>query len=247
MILKHSVYDTDTHFSIDPTTRALTNESLQKTSLIQNDHNSERFTFEMPRTIEGHDMSKCDIVQVHYLNVDAQTKAQSKGVYEVTDMQISPDGDDVVICSWLIPCTATKYAGSLSFLLRFCCMAEDGKTLHYAWHTSPYSGISISDGIYNGDTVSAEYPEILREWERELLNNMIASVEQTQETVASGGLNVWTMTMGDGRTFDFKVKNGEDGHTPAKGTDYFTEADKTEMVDQVLARLPVYAGEVENI
>lgn len=211
MILKHSVYDTDTHFSIDPATRALNNEALQKTSLIQNDHNCERFTFEMPRTIEGHDMSKCDIVQVHYINIDAQTKAQSKGVYEVTDMQISPDGDDVVICSWLIPCTATQYVGSLSFLLRFCCVADDGKTLHYVWHTAIYSGISISNGIYNGDIVSEEFPEILREWQKELQNNMIASVEQTQSTAADGGLNVWTMKMGDGRTFDFRVYNGRAG------------------------------------
>ena len=211
MILKHSVYDTDTHFSIDPATRALNNEALQKTSLIQNDHNCERFTFELPRTIEGHDMSKCDIVQVHYINIDAQTKAQSKGVYEVTDMQISPDGDDVVICSWLIPQTATKYVGSLSFLLRFCCIADDGKTLHYVWHTAIYSGISVSNGIYNGEIVSEEFPEILREWQKELHNNMIASVEQTTATAADGGLNVWTMRMGDGRTFDFKVYNGRAG------------------------------------
>lgn len=211
MKLKHSVYDTDTHFSIDPATRALINESLQKTSLIQYDHNCERFTFELPRTIEGHDMSKCDIVQVHYLNVDAQTKAQSKGVYEVDDMQISPDGDDVVICSWLIPSTATEYVGSLSFLLRFCCIADDGRTLSYAWHTAIYSGIAVSNGIYNGDIVSEEFPEILVDWQKELQANMIANVEQTQKSAADGGLNVWTMTMGDGRAFDFRVYNGRAG------------------------------------
>lgn len=211
MKLKHSVYDTDTHFSINPATRELINESLQKTSLIQYDHNCERFTFALPRTIEGHDMSKCDIVQVHYLNVDAQTKAQSKGVYEVDDMQISPDGDDVVICSWLIPSTATEYVGSLSFLLRFCCIAADGRTLSYAWHTAIYSGIAVSNGIYNGDIVSEEFPEILVDWQKELQANMIANVEQTQKSAADGGLNVWTMTMGDGRAFDFRVYNGRAG------------------------------------
>lgn len=39
---------------------------------------------------------------------------------------------------------------------------------------------------------------------------------------------------------------GADGHTPEKGVDYFTEADKAEMVDAVLAVLPVYNGEVEE-
>jgi hypothetical protein len=35
-----------------------------------------------------------------------------------------------------------------------------------------------------------------------------------------------------------------DGKTPVAGTDYFTAADKTEMVNAVIAALPVYAGEV---
>lgn len=37
---------------------------------------------------------------------------------------------------------------------------------------------------------------------------------------------------------------GKDGYTPIKGTDYFTEADKTAMVADVIAALPVYDGEV---
>lgn len=39
-------------------------------------------------------------------------------------------------------------------------------------------------------------------------------------------------------------KDGADGKTPVKGTDYFTAADKTEMVNAVIAALPVYHGEV---
>jgi hypothetical protein len=34
------------------------------------------------------------------------------------------------------------------------------------------------------------------------------------------------------------------GHTPVRGTDYWTEADKAEMVNEVIAKLPVYNGEV---
>lgn len=35
---------------------------------------------------------------------------------------------------------------------------------------------------------------------------------------------------------------GADGYTPVKGTDYYTEADKTEMVNLVLAALPTWNG-----
>ena len=37
---------------------------------------------------------------------------------------------------------------------------------------------------------------------------------------------------------------GEPGKTPVKGEDYYTEADKAEMVDAVIAALPVSNGEV---
>jgi hypothetical protein len=43
---------------------------------------------------------------------------------------------------------------------------------------------------------------------------------------------------------EFDGKDGKDGKTPVKGTDYFTAADKAELVSAVIAALPVYAGEV---
>lgn len=35
---------------------------------------------------------------------------------------------------------------------------------------------------------------------------------------------------------------GSEGYTPVKGADYFTEADKTELVNDVLAALPAAEG-----
>lgn len=35
---------------------------------------------------------------------------------------------------------------------------------------------------------------------------------------------------------------GKDGYTPVKGTDYYTEAEKEEMVKAVLAKLPYAEG-----
>ena len=40
---------------------------------------------------------------------------------------------------------------------------------------------------------------------------------------------------------------GEPGKTPIKGTDYFTDADKAEMVNAVIAALPKYDGEVVGV
>ena len=161
---KHSVYDTDTHFMIDSLTRAVKNASATKTMVVQHDHNSERFTFEIPRYVDGHDMSTCNVVQVHYINIDASTKAQKVGIYEVTDLQNSPEDNEVVICSWLISGNATQYVGNLSFVVRFSCVADDG-TIDYAWNTAVHSAVSVTTGIFNGDVIAEEYADILAQFE----------------------------------------------------------------------------------
>lgn len=179
MAHKHSVYDTDTHFIIDGVTRAVKNASQTKTMLVQHDHNSERFTFEIPRMVDGHDMSICNSVQVHYINIDSTDKTKkTSGVYEITDIQISPDSDDVVICSWLISGNATKYVGNLSFVVRFACVSDDG-TLDYAWNTATHSAVSVSTGIYNGEAVVEEYVDVLEQWRQELFSADVVELEAT--------------------------------------------------------------------
>ena len=75
------------------------------------------------------------------------------------------------------------------------------------------------------------------------------SVSSVSESTEDGGSNV--VTFSDGKTLTVKNgkagSNGKDGKTPVKGTDYYTESDKTEMVNAVIAALPVYDGEVVDI
>lgn len=165
----HSVYDTDAHFKIDAVTRSIKNDSSGKTVLIQGDHNSERFTFEVPRFVDGHDLSLCDVVQVHYTNTDSTNKTKvSKDIHEVTDLQISPESDDVVILSWLIDGKATRYAGSLHFAVKFKC--TNGAVKVYEWNTMTYTGISVSSGIDNGEAIVEDYSDVLEQWRQELFN-----------------------------------------------------------------------------
>lgn len=195
MAHKHSVYDTDLHFKIDSLTRGITNLSKDKTIIVQHDHNSERFTFEVPRYVDGHDMSLCNVVQVHYLNIEAAKKDnKNAGIYEVEDLQISPDSDDVVILSWLISGNATKYVGSLNFVIRFCCVAEDG-TVEYAWNTAVFSGISVSTGICNTDVVIEDYSDVFFDWE--------ARVAALERGGSGSGASVKAYgAIGDGATDD---------------------------------------------
>lgn len=168
MAHEHFVADTDARFRIDAITRNITSVS-GKTALMQGDHNSERFTLELSaRTIEEHDMSLCNSVEIHYINIDAVTKEQHCGVYEVEDMHTDPENENAVILTWLISNNATRYAGSLNFVVKFKCVADDG-TVDYVWNSGVYSGISVSDGINNSDAIAEEYADILEQWYRKLI------------------------------------------------------------------------------
>ena len=164
------IKDKDPCFVIDPITRAIKNTSATKTTIMQYDHNSERFTFTLPKTIEGHDMMECNKVEIHYINIESSTKEQNDGIYTVTDLQ--PDTEDAtkLKCSWLISQNATKLSGSLNFLLRFSCVAEDG-TIEYAWNSGIFAGISVTSGLYNSEVIVEQYADVLEQWKKELENS----------------------------------------------------------------------------
>ena len=161
MAHKHSIYDADSHFRIDPISRQILNMSSKKNTLIQGDHNSERFTFEIPRFVEGHDMSNCipsqgGKVEVHFTN------GETDDVYLVDDLQISPDADDVVIFSWLISGNATQHIGTLEFSIRFACLTDT--TIDYEWNTTVYNSIRIGKRKHNSQVVVDRNSDILEEW-----------------------------------------------------------------------------------
>ena len=164
---KHSVFDTDTHFVIAKDTREIKLESSAAPVIVQRDHNSERLSFELPRYIDGHDMTLCNEVQVHYLNVDSSTKDAAKGVYSVKDLGVLESDSNTAVCSWLISENATQYAGKLNFMIRFSCIADDG-SVSYRWNTGIYSELSVVSGYDNGEAVTEDFPDILAQWKAEL-------------------------------------------------------------------------------
>ena len=168
------VYDTDNRFTIDANTRLIKNEMVNKTSVVQFDHNSERFSFELPRYIDGHDMSECNNVEVHYLNVSSETKQTAPGVYIVDDLQISPNNQEKVVCSWLISSGATIYAGILTFLIRYEC--RTGNVVDYAWNTAPHSQIYVTKGLYSSNDVLETYVDVIEQWKDSVMQTFAAEI-----------------------------------------------------------------------
>lgn len=159
----HSIYDADKHFIIDPITRVITALS-EKLTLIVNDHNSERYTFEIPRYIEGHDMSLCNKVEIHYDNISKDKRTTNHDFYTVTDMKVSEDDETIVVFSWLISESATQFVGKLQFSIHFECISDEA-IREYAWNTYYFKDVKISDGVNNTEHVLVEHSDFVNRME----------------------------------------------------------------------------------
>lgn len=209
----HVVHDADTYFKIDPITRSITNTSA-KVKLVQFDHNSERFTFEVPRYIEEHDMSQCSKIEIHYVNMSSNRDEQSAGVYLVDDVQVKSDNDELVVFSWLISGKTTKYAGTFNFLIRFACSSDD--VIDYIWNTTIYSGIVVTNGMNNSFTVVTESSDVVYD------SPHFEIVPNTRQIIVPSAYKV-IGTLGEhgAEQLIFKVPKTIDGHNIKECTRHY--------------------------
>lgn len=159
----HVVTDQDSYFVINPDTRVIENASRTKNILMQYDHNSEKFTFELTRYVEGHDMTLCNRVRVHFNNVDGITNEENADVAELYDLAVCPDDESKVLCSWTITRQATQLVGTLNFLVQYECIDDAGNSV-YEWHTDIYTDVEVKKGRNNAEQAVIEYSNILEQW-----------------------------------------------------------------------------------
>lgn len=161
----HPVPDTDTYFVIDPITRKIENTNRKKNVIMQYDHNSERFTFELPRYIDGHDMLECTSVTVNVDNIETGVEEPrvNSDAPDITDLRVHPNDPEKVISSWLISRNSTKLAGILSFHIEYKCVDSNGNVV-YEWSTDAYDEIEIRARKKNGEAAVSEYTDVLEQW-----------------------------------------------------------------------------------
>lgn len=174
-----NIIDTDSHFIIDPITRTITTES-DKLVVTQYDHNSERFMFEIPLMVEGHDMSLCDRVEVHFTNITRNKKEENSDVYIITDLE---KVDDFCCFSWLISRSATQLVGTLKFSVTFKCLDENGNVT-YEWGTSVYDDIKIIAKLENTENVVDAHPDLYEQLKKDIPTKLSA-FENDLDTITS--------------------------------------------------------------
>lgn len=209
---KNVVVDTDAHFIIDAITRKIKNTGDKK-ELVQGDHNSERFTFECPRYIEGHDMTLVNKIIVNYMNVS------TSGAYEVDDLT---SDDEKITFSWLISKNATENVGKLVFAISFKCVQEDEK-ITYEWHTTINDDIRIIDGLNNETSIVEDNVDILEQWKRELFGASDGEVSKIQEASNQAQTEIENLTTASKNDIETLATNSK------TEINSLTETKKTEL------------------
>lgn len=175
----HEIRDNDAHFVIDPDTRNLTNKAGEAITVMQYDHNSELVTFEVPKIIEGHDMSQCDLIQVFFENTSKGTNANARSTVgdanDVTDnFSVAEDDPNILVGTWLISQKATQLSGTMKFQIRFVCYGDSEQDVpEYSWRTNLCTAFNVLPSINTAHDVLEANPDLYIE-----LANKIAQIEK---------------------------------------------------------------------
>lgn len=185
----HPVHDSDEHYTIDPISRSITNVTSKKVALIQYDHNSEVISFDIPKTIEGHDMTLCNDVKIHFINTGSGSRFKNADIYVVNDLCVMDTDPDKVVFTWTVPASATQYSGSLVFLVTFQCIDENN-AVTYRWSTDVNNTISIKPCIDNGDSIVEEYSSLLEQWRIDLFGEGQSAVQTIKNATEEALLTI---------------------------------------------------------
>ena len=188
MTHEHIVVDTNPCFEINIVTREIKNMEPSKNVIMQFDHNSERFGFSMPRYIEGHDMSECDKVEVHFINESIDKKTQIKDKYEINDLIVDPDDEEKIKFTWLLSGNTSKLEGSLVFSIRFVCFEEEnGEMVDYSWGTAIFPSILVAKGLFNDEYLIDENPDAFKMLEKELQAYIDEQLKESNSDLLKAG------------------------------------------------------------
>lgn len=222
---------------------------------VQFDKNVETVTFDCPRYWDEHDLSTMSIC-INYMRPDGEP-----GCDEAKNVTVDATDDRLMHFDWTVDKHVTMVNGDLSVLVKACLVDEEGNETR-SWHTELCQDMCVSKGMDCNGAIVAKYPDVITDILMRLRKmeegggNYVKTVNG-MEPDENGDVTVDIPTaVTDALTqakesgeFDGEAgpqgpqgETGEAGYTPVKGTDYYTEADKQEMVNAVLSALPTWEG-----
>lgn len=152
----HIIIDKNRHISVP--------DELKRIA-VQFDHNVETVTFDCPRYWDEHDMSQMK-VYINYIRSDGEP-----GCYEAENVAVDEADNTIMHFTWTISKNVTMVSGTLTFLV---CIkkadTEGNEEIH--WNSERNSETHISQGLECGEAIEAKYPDILDQWEQEILESV---------------------------------------------------------------------------
>ena len=187
--MSKSVKDSGEYFVINPTLRKVTVPHAHKAIGTVGDHNSEQVTFECPKTIDGHDVSKCARHYVTWVNADGDI-----GHDELQMVQVNQGTEGKIYLSWTIRNPLTVARGVIRFSIHF----EDAE---YRWSTTTCKDCDILDSI---NSVLGVYESIYVSGDALVIANYTPVTDGTLSLEANAIIPEGTMEITDNGTYDVR-------------------------------------------
>ena len=152
------------------------------------DVNSQIVTFKLPRSHEGHDLSKCGIKGIKWKNLSSNNEDWSA----LSDTTVA-DGDinNYQYLQWIVPPAAFTEAGNLEVSISL--YDFQGSRLAFAWNTATFSGFKVEKSL---SSVGHSVNDI----QQPAPNQILRVVEETHSIVAPVGFNRVIGTYGSENT-----------------------------------------------
>lgn len=235
-VAAYSVESEEGHIVIGANRFITVPEKLRRLG-VAGDHNIETVTFDCPRYWDEHDLSTMAIY-INYICANGKV-----GAYVADNVRANDSDDSMIHFDWTISKNVTQARGAIIFLV--CAkQTDDNGESTLRWHSERCSQAYISEGLDAVEAVMDSDPD--------LLTQVLLLADKIGEG-GGGGADVFspiakvvqtdagaeiTMTDKTGTT-TATIKHGDDGKTPVKRVDYFTEADKTEIANEAASLVSV--------
>lgn len=140
--MAHSgIVDSGIALQIIPNTRTITVPNGYEVIGTEGDHQSEVLTIKCPSVIDGHDVSKC---MVHYISWVNAAGKPGRTPIQKEDIRLDSDGN--IVFPWVITAPITERAGNISFAFHIVDV-DANNTLLYKWSTTACKALRVLETV----------------------------------------------------------------------------------------------------
>lgn len=220
----------------DLNTRVISIPATLRVLGVESDDDVKRLHFSVPRNYGDVDLSE------FVVNINFENARGGGDLYPVDDLAV--DGENLTF-SWLVDRSAFDYAGDVEFSI--CMKKYDAEGNVEKELNTTTASLPVLPGLETSEEVVERNPSafdvvMFRLYAVEAATGngqngyyTIAKVDETEE-----GITV-TIIDKDGETVGV-IRHGNDGYSPIKGVDYWTDADKSEIKSEVQTHTNAYVN-----